>query len=877
MGLRIRIKLVLLLTIVALLPLVAGLIAVAIQSRNFRFRSAGQDQMAIAVAQAESLENSLQANLEKVLLSLQDDPDVINDLGAMSSERSLKEMLELDSLWKMEPFPVDNPIVTMVLKNHISDHLHSIIANSEGIAELLVTDRFGALVAASGRTTDYYQADEEWWQAAYADGKGKAYVSYIRYDRSANVWSIELCIPLRLNGQAIGVGKAVLAVSRWLEAAGLPVGTEEAKGLLLNASGQIVYPHIDPTGQEAPLDWAVAISRSGSAGWTAGDEDVIRSYAPVSLPDVIGGIPVSAPVWTLVLQQPKAAVLAEVNRMMWSIISGGTTAILMVFVSGVVLVDRSIGRRIRRLQSVTGRIGRGDFMQRANEKSSHIGTDEIDDLAMSINDMMDRIAQSQEELRKSDELIRSTGHMAKVGGWELDANTLQMRWTDEISHIYELPEGKVPPLEEALNYFHPDDRPRLEGAIRRALDYGEPYDLELKFTSTKGRSLWIHTSCTPKLVNGKTVKLSGTFQDITARKLAEEEAVNLAKFPEENPSPVLRIRSDGDVLYANTAAKNLTGSGQVGRLDATFSRWLPVVKRVLASGMQEELEEEFDGRVVSFVFAPVVESGYVNIYGRDITGLKQIEAELTQANALKSGFIKVAGHELRTPLSYIMAMPKLMEHVDDLEKLHYAIRTMEAKGRRLNDIVQSMFKLMPEQEYSEHLNLQDVELSQILQEVRSDVQPFVEERNQTLVMAPCDNMPVLRADPDKIHDVIENLVGNAIKFTPVGGTIHVSAAIQDADNVSIAVEDQGPGISDDDLPNIFNPFFSTGDVMKHSSGSIGATKYGMGLGLAVVKHFVNMHRGTVDVTTGPGGSIFTVTLPIRPKRDEDRGVAGDAI
>jgi PAS domain S-box-containing protein len=249
---------------------------------------------------------------------------------------------------------------------------------------------------------------------------------------------------------------------------------------------------------------------------------------------------------------------------------------------------------------------------------------------------------------------------------------------------------------------------------------------------------------------------------------------------------------------------------------------------------------------------------------RDISERKRIEEELTRGSELKSKFIQVAGHELRTPLSYIMAMPKLVESIDDVAKLKGAIRNMEAKARRLSDIVQSMFKLMDAEEFAEHLDLEEIGLSDILDRVYADCEPFVEERYQTLTMQIDDDIPALQADFDKIHDVIENLIGNAIKFTPKGGTIRVRAAREGADHVSIAVADQGPGISTGDLPNIFTPFYCTEDVMKHSSGSIGKMKHGMGLGLAVVKHFTEMHGGTITVSTSENGSTFTVRLPLEP-------------
>ena len=128
----------------------------------------------------------------------------------------------------------------------------------------------------------------------------------------------------------------------------------------------------------------------------------------------------------------------------------------------------------------------------------------------------------EEALERSEAFLNVTGRMAKVGGWELDAETRDVRWTDETYRIHEVPLDCKPPLDEAINFYHPEDRPKLEHAIQRALEHGEPYDMELRFITARGKHLWVHTICKPHIVDGKTGKLTGTFQDITERKAAEE-------------------------------------------------------------------------------------------------------------------------------------------------------------------------------------------------------------------------------------------------------------------------------------------------------------------------------------------------------------------
>lgn len=152
----------------------------------------------------------------------------------------------------------------------------------------------------------------------------------------------------------------------------------------------------------------------------------------------------------------------------------------------------------------------------------------------------------QEELRKSKALLDATGRMAKVGGWELDASTLEVTWTEETYRIHEVPPGYEPLLQEAISFFHPDDRERLEQAIQRSLDHGEPYDMEIRFVTAQGKPLWTRTSCQPEIVDGKIVRLKGTFQDITERKTAEKAL----KESEERHRSVLDTIDEGIILQS---------------------------------------------------------------------------------------------------------------------------------------------------------------------------------------------------------------------------------------------------------------------------------------------------------------------------------------
>ena len=181
-----------------------------------------------------------------------------------------------------------------------------------------------------------------------------------------------------------------------------------------------------------------------------------------------------------------------------------------------------------------------------------------------------------ERLKKNEALLRAVGAMAKVGGWELEAETLEGKWTEDTFHIYEMPVGEVPCLEDAINFFHPEHRDILSRAVREALDRGRPYDLELRFITARGRKLWTRTICTPIQKDGKVIRLVGTFQDITAHKRAELE---LAR-NEERHRIAMQYANDGifdwdlvsNEIYYSLGWKKLLGY-EDHEIPNEFSEW----------------------------------------------------------------------------------------------------------------------------------------------------------------------------------------------------------------------------------------------------------------------------------------------------------------
>jgi signal transduction histidine kinase len=157
----------------------------------------------------------------------------------------------------------------------------------------------------------------------------------------------------------------------------------------------------------------------------------------------------------------------------------------------------------------------------------------------------------------------------------------------------------------------------------------------------------------------------------------------------------------------------------------------------------------------------------------------------------------------------------------------------------------------------------------LIRRTLADLQPFLQVRRQEVELRIGPGLGSASVDPGKLGDILTNLVVNAIKFTPDGGTIGVAAEPEGPDHVRFDVTDPGVGINQADRNHLFEPFFTGYDVLHHSSGDYQFCRKGIGLGLCLVKTFVELHGGTVTVTSSPGnGSTFRFTLPRKPPAGE---------
>ena len=232
-------------------------------------------------------------------------------------------------------------------------------------------------------------------------------------------------------------------------------------------------------------------------------------------------------------------------------------------------------------------------------------------------------------------------------------------------------------------------------------------------------------------------------------------------------------------------------------------------------------------------------------------------SELRQTEALRRDFIANVSHELRTPLSILRGyLETLLEDPKQpRSELLRIFEVMERHSNRLNLLVDDILSLARLEGPGVALDLTAISLPIFLEGVMRDWEKKFASKNLRTSLQVPDNLPLLRADEARLQEVVYNLLDNAVKYSPPGGTITVSAT-GDTDHLILGVSDNGPGIPARDLPRIFQRFYRADKARDREHG-------GTGLGLSIVKHIAQLHGGSVEAVSEVGrGTTVSVRLPV---------------
>jgi len=235
-------------------------------------------------------------------------------------------------------------------------------------------------------------------------------------------------------------------------------------------------------------------------------------------------------------------------------------------------------------------------------------------------------------------------------------------------------------------------------------------------------------------------------------------------------------------------------------------------------------------------------------------------SELEKANRFKDHFLAMVSHDLRTPLTSILGWVDIIERQgSDQQTLQTATSTIKRNAHLQTHLINDLLDVTRIAAGNLKLNLEPTDISGLLTAARERFQPTALQQRIALDLSVDQNLAKVRADPDRLVQVLDNLISNALKFTPEGGRVSLRVEKREA-QLLISISDSGDGIAPEALPHIFDEFYQ---------GNGNKKQQGVGLGLAIVRHIVSAHGGVVEAKSdGRGkGSTFTVMLPCEARAE----------
>lgn len=363
------------------------------------------------------------------------------------------------------------------------------------------------------------------------------------------------------------------------------------------------------------------------------------------------------------------------------------------------------------------------------------------------------------------------------------------------------------------------------------------------------------------------------FRDITLQIKSRIEKEILARFPQENPNPLMRIDPEGHVLYANHQAEFLLLYWAKEERDVS-AELHQKVKQSLRTQRSVFLNVSMAGRTWQVMLVPVVSYNYVNFYGMDITERLQAEQRALQARDLavsaseaKSQFLATMSHEIRTPLNAILGMLDVLHDTDMTALQRSYVNTSQQAGERLMGLITNLLDFSRIEAGQVTLDSQAFHLPSLIQETLAIFQLRANDKGILLQTRGMEQMPEwLKGDRRRLSQILFILLDNALKFTVTGSvTVHFSGFSWQGQVgiLDCQVEDTGIGVPPEKQELIFDAFSQADSSTTRKYG-------GTGLGLSIARQLVQLFDGKLGVQTNTqGGATFSFQLCLEKPVPED--------
>jgi len=522
------------------------------------------------------------------------------------------------------------------------------------------------------------------------------------------------------------------------------------------------------------------------------------------------------------------------------------------------------------------------------------------------SDITDR-KNNEEELKKIKQRLEEAQKFAHLGYWEFDVISGENSWSDELFRICGFqPQEFVPTINDFTKLIHPEDKELVFNLLEKRLNSNE-FELDFRIIAQDHEKKWIHEKTKYEYnASGKVIRMYGVVQDITERKLSEIELKESEeKFKEiaENLGEVIWVRQDGQFVYISPAFEKVWGSTCQSLYDnpnlfidsihpndkKTIMQTYLLETNISSSLFEEQYRIIRPDGTIRWIWSrkyPIYDNqgNMLRIVGisEDITKLKEYEESLNlareeaeTANKAKSQFLSNMSHEIRTPMSGIVGFIELLSRMPlEREQASYLAEVKTSTDTLLamiNDIL----------DYSKieagRLLIENIpfNLHSLIEEAVSLFAPNAHRKSIEIFIYIATGVPrEVQGDPGRLRQVLNNIIGNAVKFTDKGEVTVIVRMLNESKEkvlLQFEIQDTGIGISVETQGKLFQVFMQ-------ADASTTRKYEGTGLGLAISKKILEHLGGNIEVVSDLGlGSTFTITLEIEkvPLENEETKISSN--
>lgn len=780
-----------------------------------RFYTIGNQHLMIGqmISNTINMQISYEINEIKVLVSSETWHNIIKEANLRfkdwKPETIQDYMRKADVEWVSAG--IDAPIARERIDSFLGRRLKAVVKEDKYMVEMFLTDRYGGLVASSGKTTDFYQADEEWWQRAYNNGAGDMYFGDIGFDESSGKVSCALAVPVKdSDGQVIGVAKVLLGASLLFDPIEKYKFGQTGFVALLDESGQVVYHYLSKpmVKSEAVKNYVARLvsNRHSFSIYTEPFEG--RKYFAAATRIENHLFDANRIRWVVVVAQGRDEIFAP----FYGIVGLAILLAQVIALATIFLLRASLKRLFILPFSI---IQKGALIFSHGDLDHHIEVksgDELEQLGDLLNDMSANLkhtmvsrdhllAEVNQRKEAEKKLLESEEKHRVLYEFSADAiMTLEMpdwRFTSgnkSALKMFGMKDEKefisCTPWELSPEY-QPDGQLSAEKArrmINLAIENGSIF-FEWAHKKYRGDSFPATVLLTKICLGGKEI-IQATVRDVTDIKKQERDLRKALKSAEESREIMVSMLDDNN-------------------------------------DVRDELEAS-------------------------LKKLKDTQLQLIHAEKMEAIGTMASGvaHEVKNPLGIILQGINYFEEElpsaqnDSRETL----RMMKDSVKRADKIVRALLDFSGNRE----LKTEQQNINVLLESSVDLVRHKLKLNSIEIVYELAGDLPAVTIDIERIEQVFVNLFNNAADAMPKGGKLYIRSYPSGTGAVVVEIEDTGPGIDASIINKIFDPFFTT----KNRSE-------GTGLGLSVAKSIIDMHKGLIHVKSETGkGAKFTIMFKL---------------